>query len=142
MTHEEKALTCDHQCSTCADNPALKPGLLKRWPIRLSLLGGANCTPHNADILIAADCTAFACAGFQDEYIKDRLTIIVCPLLEESQEKLTDIFRDNDIRSVTVARMSSPCCNKLSASVKAAVSASGRTLPLQTVTIEPSGEVI
>ena len=85
MTHEERALNCDHQCSTCADNPALKSGLLKRWPIRLSLLGAANCIPYNSDILIAADCTAFACADFQDEYIKDRLTIIICPLLEESE---------------------------------------------------------
>ena len=142
MTHEERALNCDHQCSTCADNPALKSGLLKRWPIRLSLLGAANCIPYNSDILIAADCTAFACADFQVEYIKDRLTIIVCPLLEESEAKLTEIFGDNEIRSITVARMSSICCNKLSSSVKAAVTKSGRILPVQTVTIDPSGEVI
>ena len=86
--------------------------------------------------------TALACADFQDEYIKDRLTIIVCPLLEESEAKLSEIFGDNEIRSITVARMSSICCNKLSASVKAAVAKSGRILPVQTVTIDPSGEVI
>ena len=97
-----------------------------------------------ADLLIAADCTAYSYGNFHHDFMRDRVTMIGCPKLDgvDYSEKLTQIFKCNEIRSVTVTRMTVPCCGGLSYAVKTAVENSGKNIPLHIVTISPDGRII
>ena len=95
-----------------------------------------------AKLLIAADCTAFACGAFHAKYMNGRVTVIGCPKLDavDYSEKLTAILRHNDIRSILVTRMQVPCCGGLSYAVEQAVAASGKEIPVRIVILSPQGE--
>ena len=98
---------------------------------------------EGADLLIAADCTANAYGDFHDKFIKNRVTLIGCPKLDsvDYSEKLTEIFRLNRVRTVTVVRMEVPCCGGLENAVKTAITNSGRVIPLKVVVIGTDGEI-
>ena len=98
---------------------------------------------HGADLLIAADCTAYAYAAFHQDFMRNRITLVGCPKLDEGDyaEKLTAILANNDIRSVTVVRMEVPCCGGLENAVKRAIQASGKFLPRQVVTVTADGRI-
>ena len=120
------------------------PGQLSNFPVQIKLVPvQADCF-DGADLLIAADCTAFACGDFHREFIRGRVTVIGCPKLDAVSyaDKLTQILKSNDIRSVTVTRMTVPCCGGLSHAVQTAVRSSGKNIPLQIVTISPDGQII
>ena len=97
-----------------------------------------------ADLLVAADCTAYACGDFHRRFIRGRVTLVGCPKLDrvDYSEKLTQILRENDIRSVTVARMEVPCCGGMELAVKKAIQQSGKFLPWHVVTISAQGEIL
>ena len=97
-----------------------------------------------ADLLIAADCTAYAYGNFHNDIIKNRITIIGCPKLDEGDyaEKLTAILQNNDIKSVTIARMQVPCCGGIENAAKRAIQQSGKFLPWQVITITPDGRIL
>ena len=97
-----------------------------------------------ADLLIAADCTAYSYGNFHHDFMMGRITMIGCPKLDAVNyaEKLTQLFKYNDIRSVTVTRMTVPCCGGLSYAVTTAIKNSGKDIPLHIVTISPNGKVI
>ena len=97
-----------------------------------------------ADLLIAADCTAFAYGSFHNDFMKNRITLIGCPKLDEGDyaEKLTAILANNDIRSLTVVRMEVPCCGGIENAVKQALMASGKFIPWQVVTISTDGRIL
>ena len=99
---------------------------------------------NGADLLIAADCTAYAYGNFHEKFIKGRITLVGCPKLDsvDYSEKLTAIFRENDINSITVTRMEVPCCGGLEYAVKTAVEKSGKNIPLEIVTISAEGEIL
>ena len=96
------------------------------------------------DLLIAADCTAYAYGAFHRDFIRGRVTLVGCPKLDEGDysEKLTAILAQNDVRSVTVARMSVPCCGGIQRAAELAVSASGKQIPLRTVVIGTDGALL
>ena len=98
---------------------------------------------NNANLLVAADCTAYAYGNFHEEFIRNRITLIGCPKLDEGDytEKLTEIVKQNDIKSVTVVRMEVPCCGGIENAVKNAIKASGKFLPWQVVTISTDGKI-
>ena len=98
----------------------------------------------NAHLLIAADCTAYAYASFHQDFIQGRITLIGCPKLDSINytEKLTQILTQNQIMSVTVARMEVPCCGGIEHAVTEALQASGRSIPLQVVTIGIQGRIL
>ena len=98
----------------------------------------------NADILIAADCTAYAYGNFHNDFIKGKITLIGCPKLDEGDyaQKLTAILNNNNINSLTVVRMEVPCCGGIVNAVKRALEASGRIIPWQIVTISVDGKII
>ena len=98
----------------------------------------------DADLLVAADCTAFAYGNFHAEFIRNRITIIGCPKLDgvDYAEKLGAIFAQNSIRSITVTRMQVPCCGGLEAAVRRAVAESGKEIPLSVVTISADGRIL
>ncbi|MBP3660907.1 MAG: 4Fe-4S binding protein [Oscillospiraceae bacterium] len=117
---------------------------LGNFPVQIKLLPPNAPYFDGADLLIAADCTAYAYANFHHDFMRGRVTMIGCPKLDAVSyaEKLTEIFRHNDIRSVTVTRMTVPCCGGLSYAVKTAIDQSGKNIPLNIVTISPDGKLV
>ena len=117
---------------------------LRHWPVQIKLLPIQAPYYEQADLLIAADCTAYAYANFHQDFIQGHITLVGCPKLDsvDYAEKLTAIFRENQIRSVTVARMEVPCCGGLEHAVRTAIAASGRDIPLKVATISTQGELL
>ncbi|MDO4870191.1 MAG: 4Fe-4S binding protein [Bacillota bacterium] len=125
---------------------ANKQGLsqLAQWPCQIKLVPENAPYFNGCDLLIAADCTAYAYGRIHQDYMRDRITVIGCPKLDavDYSEKLTKIFASNDINSVTLLRMEVPCCGGLEYATKMALQNSGREIPLQVITISINGEVI
>lgn len=117
---------------------------LQNFPIQLKLAPVNAPWYQDADLLIAADCTAFACGDFHERFLQGRVALIGCPKLDSVNyaEKLSAIFAENDIRSITVVRMIVPCCGGLPFAVKTALEVSGKQIPMHTVTLSPKGEII
>ena len=117
---------------------------LRNFPVQIKLLPPNAPYFDGADLLIAADCTAYSYGNFHQAFMQDRVTMIGCPKLDAVNyaEKLTEVFRYNDIRSITVTRMTVPCCGGLSYAVKTAIENSGKNIPLHIVTISPDGQII
>ena len=117
---------------------------LGNFPVQIKLMPPNAPYLDNADLLIAADCTAYAYGNFHHDFMKNRVTLIGCPKLDavDYSQKLTEIFRSNAIRSVTLTRMTVPCCGGLALAVKRAIENSGKNIPLQIVTIAPDGRIM
>lgn len=117
---------------------------LSQWPVQIKLAPVNAPYFDGANLLIAADCTAYAYGNFHEEFIRNRVTLIGCPKLDEGDyaEKLTEIIARNDIKSVTVVRMEVPCCGGIENAVKRALMASGKFIPWQVVTISIDGQKI
>lgn len=120
------------------------PTCLTQWPVQLKLLPPRAPFYDGADILVTADCTAYACGDFHERFMSGRVTLIGCPKLDavDYAEKLTQIFAQNDIRSVTVTRMQVPCCGGLENAVKRAIASSGKELPLEVITLTADGRIL
>ena len=116
----------------------------KNWPVQIKLAPVTTPYFHQADLLIAADCTAFTHPTFYQDFLRGRVTLIGCPKLDaiDYSEKLTEIFAGNEIKSITVTRMIVPCCGGLEYAVKTAIKASGKDIPLQVVTIDTKGNIV
>ena len=117
---------------------------LGNFPVQIKLMPPNAPYLDNADLLIAADCTAYAYGNFHHDFMKNRVTLIGCPKLDavDYSQKLTEIFRSNDIPSVTLTRMTVPCCGGLALAVKRAIEQSGKNITLQIVTIAPDGRIM
>ena len=117
---------------------------LAQWPCQIKLMPLQSPYYQEADLLIAADCTAFAYASFHDRYMRGKVTVIGCPKLDavDYTEKLASIIALNDIRSVTICRMEVPCCGGLERAAENALAASGKNLPIEVVTFSVRGEVL
>ena len=117
---------------------------LQQWPVQIKLVPVNAPYFDGANLLIAADCTAYAYADFHNQFIKNRITLVGCPKLDEGDysEKLTAILANNDIKSVTVVRMEVPCCGGIQNAVITALKNSGKMIPWQVVTISTSGEIL
>ncbi len=117
---------------------------LRQWPVQIKLVPVNAPYFDGADLLIAADCTAYAYGDFHNRFIRDRITLIGCTKLDEGDyaEKLAQIFAANDIRSVTVTRMEVPCCGGMEFAVKEALKASGKDIPLQVVIVYTDGRLL
>ena len=116
---------------------------LMQWPVQIKLVPVNAPYFENANLLIAADCTAYAYANFHQEFIRNRITLIGCPKLDEGDyaQKLTAIISNNNIKSVTIVRMEVPCCGGIEMAAKRAIQASGKFLPWQVVTITTDGHI-
>lgn len=120
------------------------PCRLNNFPIQIKLLPINAPYFNGAELLIAADCTAFANANFHERFMKNKATMIACPKLDQENyaQKLTEIFMRNEIKRITVTRMTVPCCGGLPYAVETALSASGKDIPLRVVTIAPNGDIV
>jgi ferredoxin len=117
---------------------------LQQWPVQIKLVPIHAPYFAGANLLVAADCTAFAYAGFHQDFIKNRIAIIGCPKLDEGDytEKLTAILAENDIKSLTIVRMEVPCCGGIANAATEALKASGKFIPWQIVTISVDGTIL
>jgi Pyruvate/2-oxoacid:ferredoxin oxidoreductase delta subunit len=121
------------------------PSQLRQWPIQMMLINPRAPFLQNADLLIAADCTAYAYGNFHSEFMKDKVTIIMCPKLDDNNlntERILEIIQNNDIRSITVARMEVPCCGGTVSAAKTAIQMSGKIVPYAEVTISSDGRIV
>lgn len=117
---------------------------LSQWPVQIKLAPVNAPYFTDANLLIAADCTAYAFGDFHNRFIRNKVTLIGCPKLDEGDysEKLTEIIKNNSIKSVTVVRMEVPCCGGLENAVKRALQNSGKFIPWQVVTISSDGIIL
>ena len=117
---------------------------LAQWPVQIKLVPVNAPYFDGAKLLIAADCTAYAYAAFHERFIRGHITLVGCPKLDgvDYSEKLTEIIRNNDVRSVTVVRMEVPCCGGLENAAKTALQRSGKFIPWQVVTISTDGRIL
>lgn len=118
-------------------------GHLRQWPVQIKLVPTNAPYFENANLLIAADCTAFAYGDFHNRFIKNHITLIGCPKLDEGDytEKLTQIISQNNIKSLTIVRMEVPCCGGIERAAKEALKASGKFIPWQVTTIGVNGNI-
>ena len=117
---------------------------LSQWPCQIKLVPVNAPYFDGANLLIAADCTAYAYGNFHQDFIRNHITLIGCPKLDEGDyaEKLTRILANNNIKSLRIVRMQVPCCGGLEQAVKRALQASGKFIPWQVVTISTDGRII
>ena len=117
---------------------------LAQWPCQIKLVPVNAPYFDGANLLIAADCTAFAYGNFHNEFIRNHITLIGCPKLDEGDysEKLTAIIKNNNIKSMKIVRMEVPCCGGIENAAKRALLASGKFIPWQVVTISTDGKIL
>ena len=117
---------------------------LYNWPVQIKLATVNAPYFSSADLLIAADCTAYAYGNFHNDFIKDRVVLIGCPKLDDGDysEKLKAIITNNDIKSVTVVRMEVPCCGGIEMAARNALKQSGKFIPWQVVTVSTDGKIL
>jgi len=124
--------------------PAASASQLSQWPVQIKLVPVNAPYFKGANLLIAADCTAYAYGNFHQDFIRNRITLIGCPKLDAGDytEKLTRIIVENDIKSVTIVRMEVPCCGGIEVAAKRALQTSGKFIPWQVVTISTDGRIL
>lgn len=133
IAHEESAAACNTEAVS----------RLSQWPVQIKLVPARAPYFDGAKLLIAADCTAYAYAAFHEKFIKGHITLVGCPKLDsvDYSEKLTEIIRENDIKSVTIVRMEVPCCGGLANAVQRALNACGKDIPLKVQIVTINGKL-
>ncbi len=132
------------ESSDClVQSPAIS-SRLSQWPVQIKLLPVRAPYFEGANLLIAADCTAYAYGNFHNEFIRNHITLIGCPKLDEGDytEKLTEIIKNNNIKSVTIVRMEVPCCGGIEYAAKRALQNSGKFIPWRVVIISTDGKIL
>lgn len=137
-----KALKRDTVCPAPVSNSV--GSRLNQWPVQIKLVPVNAAYFNGVDLLVAADCTAYAYGNFHNDFIKNKITLIGCPKLDmvDYAEKLTQIIANNEIKSVTVVRMEVPCCGGIEHAVKQALMDSGKFIPWSVVTISTDGKIL
>ena len=134
----------ERRCEAAPEHTYTAETQLSQWPVQIRLVPQSAPYFKGADLLIAADCTAYAYGNFHGKYMKGRITIIGCPKLDDVDysQKLTAILKSNEIRSVTVIRMEVPCCGGIENAVKAALKNCEKMIPWQVITISADGRIL
>lgn len=144
------AISFEEREAAAYDEAAVKANMAKtasaltNWPVQIKLAPINAPYFDGAELLIAADCTAYACGDFHKKFMTDKITLIGCPKLDmvDYMEKLTEILKHNDIKSVTVTRMVVPCCGGIQFAVQQALAGIGKDIPLEIVTIGIDGTIL
>ncbi|EGT5043718.1 4Fe-4S ferredoxin [Clostridioides difficile] len=143
---QSKSINREISNSTSISNDIveIKGSQLNQWPVQIKLVPTNASYLKNASLLIAADCTAYAYGNFHNKFMKNKVTLIGCPKLDEVDyaEKLTEILKENDIKNIVVTRMEVPCCGGIVNAVKTALQNSGKMIPWQIVTISVDGKIV
>jgi NAD-dependent dihydropyrimidine dehydrogenase PreA subunit len=138
------ARAISHSARTHSEPAGEVESQLSQWPVQIKLVPVNAPYFKNANLLVAADCAAYAYGNFHSRFIRNRVTLIGCPKLDmvDYSEKLTEIIKNNDIKSVTAVRMEVPCCGGIEHAVKQALMNSGKFIPWQVVTISADGRIL
>jgi NAD-dependent dihydropyrimidine dehydrogenase PreA subunit len=138
------AITFEEREAPAYDEAAVFASKKKQWPLQIKLMPPRAPYFNGVNLLIAADCTAYAYENFHQEFMKNHITVIGCPKLDavDYTEKLTEILKHNDIKSLTVLRMEVPCCGGIERAATRALAASGKLIPWQVVTISTDGKIL
>jgi ferredoxin len=141
---QSKAIKRDAPQSVPSVKSASVSSQLMQWPCQIKLVPVNAPYFDGANLLIAADCTAYAYGNFHNEFIRNHITIIGCPKLDEGDyaEKLTQIIANNNIKSIKIVRMEVPCCSGIENAAKRALQSSGKFIPWQVVTISTDGKIL
>lgn len=142
ISFEEREAPAYDENAVLKSKPSV--GRLSQWPVQIKLVPVTAPFFKDADLLIAATCSAFAYGAFHEHFIKDRVTLVGCPKLDgvDYADKLSQIFAANDIKSIRLARMQVPCCGGLESAVKRAVAASGKDIPVSVSIISSDGRIL
>lgn len=143
ITFEEREAPAYDEAAVLASKK-VKGSKLMQWPVQIKLVPLRAPYFDGANLLIAADCTAYAYGNFHKEFIHNHITLIGCPKLDAGDytEKLTEIIKNNNIKSVTVVRMEVPCCGGIEYAAKRALQMSGKFIPWRVVTISTDGRIL
>jgi ferredoxin len=128
-----------------AAEPSAGASALANWPVQLRLVPPHAPFLKEADLLIASDCTAFACGSFHADFLQGRVLLMGCPKLDDRElyvEKFTEIFKQNSVKSIIVVVMEVPCCQGMPMIVKAGLKAAGKSVPLETVVVSVGGDIV
>ena len=144
ITFEEREAPAYDEAAVLASKRANENSHLLQWPVQIKLLPTRAPYFDGANLLIAADCTAYVYGNFHKEFMNNRITLIGCPKLDavDYTEKLTAIIKNNQIQSITVVRMEVPCCGGIEYAAKKALQMSGKLIPWQVITISTDGKII
>ena len=135
----------EQRAAGVAETPAGDaPNALDNWPVQLKLVSASSPVFFECDLLIAADCTAYAYGNFHRDFVAGRTVVIGCPKLDGADyaQKLTELLAENSVRSVTLTRMFVPCCGGMEYAVYQAIAGCGRDIPLRVVTIGADGAIL
>lgn len=141
---QSKTIPRENGCETVRVNVNENKSMLLQWPVQIKLVPINAPYFRDANLLIAADCTAYAYGDFHNRFIKNKVTLIGCPKLDEGDysDKLKAIIKNNSIKSFTIVRMEVPCCGGIENAVKKALQNSGKFIPCQVVTISTDGKIL
>jgi Fe-S-cluster-containing hydrogenase component 2 len=141
---QPKTIRREAGCETARTESFENKSQLTQWPVQIKLAPVNAPYFAGANLLIAADCTAYAYGDFHNRFIRNKVALIGCPKLDEGDYsgKLTEIIKNNSIKSVTVVRMDVPCCGGIENAVKKALQSSGKMIPWQVITISPDGKIL
>ena len=144
ITFEEREAPAYDEAAVLASKRANENSHLLQWPVQIKLLPTRAPYFDGANLLIAADCTAYAYGNFHKEFMNNRITLIGCPKLDavDYTEKLSAIIKNNQIQSITVVRMEVPCCGGIEYAAKKALQMSGKMIPWQVITISTDGKIL
>ena len=146
LAYNEAAVLAAKQAAPNAPKKTVSyvPSQLQNFPVQLKLAPVSAPYFDDADLLIAADCTAYAYGNFHNKFMKDKITLIGCPKLDQVDyaNKLTQILTENNIKSITLTRMTVPCCGGLAFAVQKALESSEKNIPLTVITISPDGNIV
>ena len=142
--YDEAAVKANQSARTIDSGKASEESQLSQWPVQMQLVSINASYFEGAHLLIAADCTAYACEDFHQHFMKSRVTLVGCPKLDHADyaAKLTEILRRNNIQSVSVVRMEVPCCRGLENAGKYALQECGKRIPCQVYTITVDGKIL
>lgn len=141
--YDEAAVLANKKKKEAAGEKTL-PSELRQWPVQIKLAPVNAPYFEGANLLVAADCTAYAYGSFHQDFIRGKVTLIGCPKLDEGDysEKLTEIISRNNIKSLTIVRMEVPCCGGIEHAAVTALKNSGKFIPWQVVTISTDGRIL
>jgi hypothetical protein len=154
IEHQEEEIMSKHmsdECPSCSSIGTLAVSetgaspKLSHWPIQIKLIGTVAPFLNDADLLVAADCTAFAVHDFHKRFLKDNKVLIGCPKLDDAMyyvEKFAEIFANASVKSVSCLRMEVPCCGGMTAVLKEAINRSGKKIPLTETVIGVKGDLL
>ena len=139
---QSKTIVRQDSASSISSSPIASQ--LRQWPVQIKLVPVQAPYFNGANLLIAADCTAYAYGDFHNRFLKNHIALIGCPKLDEGDytQKLTEILQQNDIRSLTIVRMEVPCCGGIQMAAQNALKASGKFIPWQVVVISTDGQIL